>query len=101
MLRTVDFIIVVAACLGVGYGAGFYFGARHQEIKNPSLCAQGTDLYNDCLIELKGCNQAAVSIEEELQDTRWNLGNCEYKIVEMIGQVEKLRHMIFKDNSLE
>ena len=101
MFKKIHMLVVIVSFLTVGFGAGFYFGARRQENQNISLCAQGTDVYNNCIANLKGCEVTAGTVEEELQDTRWSLGNCEHQITEMISQTEKLRHLIFRDNSID
>lgn len=101
MFKKIHLLIVIVAFLTVGFSVGFYFGARKQENQQTSSCAQGTDTYNNCIVNLKGCELTAGTVEEELSDTRWDLGNREHQITEMISQTEKLRHLIFRDNSIE
>ena len=102
MSKIINMYIVIVSFSTAGFGAGFYFGARRTENQqNISLCAKGTNTYNDCLVNLKSCELTAGTVEEELQDTRWNLGNCEHQVIEMISQTEKLRHLIYRDNSIE
>jgi hypothetical protein len=70
MLKTIDLIVVVLGMFWFGFAAGVVFHAK------TNITAENPSIYNDCPINLQGCEIVAITIEQELQDTISYLNKC-------------------------
>ena len=77
--------VITLVILGIGFAAGTFIerGLNHCDCPN-----------EDSHVALEGCEVVAADLSEELNECRWDYGNCQHKFNECATKYEELYNII-------